>query len=69
VVGSDLGVNVAVDNNIQLGLNIACFLTNNINVGLLAATPFVRDVNFSVSDLLGTGYQLGEVIHLPPTMT
>ncbi|AGH43397.1 outer membrane protein OmpW [Paraglaciecola psychrophila 170] len=69
VVGSDLGVNVAVDNNTQLGLNIACFLTNNINVGLLTATPFVRDVIFGVSGLLGTGDQLGEVTHLHPTMT
>lgn len=69
VVGSDLGVNVAVDNNTQLGLNIAYFLTNNINVELLAATPFVHDVNFGVSDPLGTGDQLGEVTHLPPTIT
>jgi outer membrane protein len=69
VVGSDLGVNVAVDNNTQLGLNIAYFLTNNLNVELLAATPFVHDVNFGVSDPLGTGDQLGEVTHLPPTIT
>jgi outer membrane protein len=69
VVGGDLGVNVAVDNNTQLGLNIAYFLTNNINVELLAATPFVHDVNFGVSDPLSTGDQLGEVTHLPPTIT
>lgn len=69
VVGSDLGVNLAVDNNTQLGLNIAYFLTNEINVELLAATPFRHDVNFGVSDPLGTGDQLGEVTHLPPTVT
>jgi outer membrane protein len=69
VVGSDLGVNVAVDNNTQLGLNVAYFLTDNINVEVLAATPFTHDVNFGVSDPLGTGDQLGEVTHLPPTVT
>jgi outer membrane protein len=69
MVGSDLGVNVAVDSNTQLGLNIAYFLTNNINVEVLAATPFTHDVNFGVSDPLGTGDHLGEVTHLPPTVT
>jgi outer membrane protein len=69
VVGSDLGVNVAVDSNTQIGLNIAYFLTDNINIELLAATPFTHDVNFGVSDPLGTGDQLGEVTHLPPTIT
>jgi outer membrane protein len=69
LVGSDLGVNVNVDNNTQLGLNVAYFLTDNINVEVLAATPFTHDVNFGVSDPLGTGDQLGEVTHLPPTVT
>jgi outer membrane protein len=69
VVGSDLGVNVSVDDNTQLGLNIAYFLTDNINVEVLTATPFQHDVNFGVSDPLGTGDKLGEVTHLPPTVT
>lgn len=68
-VRSDLGVNVAADSNTQIGLNIAYFLTDNINVEVLAATPFKHDVNFGVSDPLGTGNQLGEVTHLPPTVT
>ena len=58
-VGSDLGVNVSVNNNTQLGLNIAYFLTNNINIEVLAATPFMHDVNFGVSASLGTGDKLG----------
>jgi len=67
--GTDLGVALNVDNNTQLGINVAYFITDNINVEVLAATPFTHDVNFSVSDPLGTGNKLGEVTHLPPTVT
>lgn len=67
--GADLGVGVRVDSNTQLGLNLAYFFTDNINVELLAATPFTHDVDFSVTDPLGTGTRLGEVTHLPPTVT
>jgi outer membrane protein len=69
VGGTDLGVNVGVDDNTQVGLNIAYFVTDNINIEVLAATPFKHDVNFGVSDPLGTGDQLGEVTHLPPTVS
>ncbi len=69
IVGSDLGVNLRVDDNTQLGLNFAYFLSDNLNVEVLAATPFKHDVNFGVNDPLGTGDQLGEVTHLPPTIT
>ena len=67
--GNDLGVALHIDNDTQLGLNVAYFITDNINIELLAATPFKHDVNFSVADPLGTGNQLGEVTHLPPTLT
>lgn len=67
--GADLGVNVTVDSNTQLGLNVAYFVTPNINIELLAATPFTHDVNFGVADPLGTGNQVGEVTHLPPTVS
>lgn len=67
--GADLGVALTVDNNTQLGLNVAYFVTDKINIELLAATPFKHDVNFSVTDPLGTGTRLGEVTHLPPTLT
>lgn len=67
--GADLGVSLAVDGNTQIGLNIAYFLTDNINIEVLAATPFTHDVDFSVADPLGTGTKLGEVTHLPPSVT
>ncbi|MGB3725653.1 MAG: OmpW family outer membrane protein [Glaciecola sp.] len=54
---------IDVDNNTQLGLNIAYFLTDNINVELLAATPFTHDM-----EILG-GTKLGSTKHLPPTVT
>lgn len=54
---------VDVDNNTQLGLNIAYFLTDNINVEVLAATPFSHDI-----EILG-GVKLGDTKHLPPTVT
>jgi len=69
IVGSDLGVNLTVGNDTQLGLNIAYFVTDRINIEVLAATPFTHDVNFGVPDPLGTGNKLGEVTHLPPTVT
>jgi len=67
--GSDLGVSLNVGSDTQLGLNLAYFVTDNINIEVLAATPFKHDVNFSVADPLGTGNKLGEVTHLPPSVT
>ncbi|MCR9184288.1 MAG: outer membrane beta-barrel protein [Halieaceae bacterium] len=68
-VGSDLGVDLSVGDDTQLGLNIAYFVTDRLNIEVLAATPFTHDVDFGVSDPLGTGDRLGEVTHLPPTIT
>lgn len=68
-VGSDLGFNLSVGDDTQLGLNIAYFVSDRLNIEVLAATPFTHDVNFGVSDPLGTGDRLGEVTHLPPTIT
>jgi outer membrane protein len=67
--GADLGVSLNVGNDTQLGVNFAYFVTDNINIEVLAATPFKHDVNFSVADPLGTGNKLGEVTHLPPSIT
>lgn len=67
--GTDLGVDLSVGGNTQLGLNLAYFLSENINIEVLAATPFTHDVDFGVSDPLGTGDKLGEVTHLPPTIS
>lgn len=54
---------VSVDNNTQLGLNVAYFLTDNWNVELLAATPFSHDID------LASGGNLAKTKHLPPTIT
>ncbi|MFC4698817.1 OmpW family protein [Glaciecola siphonariae] len=59
-IGSSLTVDV--DNNTQLGLNIAYFVTDNINVEVLAATPFKHDISFAAG-------KLAETTHLPPTVT
>jgi outer membrane protein len=69
VGGTDLGVDLAVDNNTQLGLTFAYFVTDRINIEVLAATPFTHAVNFGTSNALGTGDKLGEVTHLPPTVS
>lgn len=67
--GESLGVGVAVGNDTQIGLNIAYFVSDNINIELLAATPFSHDVSFDIPNPLGTGNKLGEVTHLPPSLT
>ncbi len=63
VDGTDLGVGVSVENNTQLGVNFAYFFRDQWSLELLAATPFKHDVN------LDTVGRLGEVKHLPPTLT
>ena len=67
VGGGDLGFGLNVDNNTQVGLNFAYFVTDNWNIEVLAATPFKHDVNVNTNPL-GLE-QLGEVTHLPPSVT
>ena len=67
VAGGDLGFGVSVDSNTQLGLNIAYFVTDRWNIEVLAATPFSHDINVNSNSLGLT--KLGEVKHLPPTVT
>lgn len=67
LAGGDLGFGVNADGNTQIGLNFAYFLTDNWNIEVLAATPFTHDVNVNANPL-GLG-KLGEVTHLPPTVT
>lgn len=68
---ADLGGNVSVDNNTQLGLNFAYMVTDHWAVELLAATPFSHDVSLGGSpaglDSLNGG--LGNIKHLPPTLS
>src|SRR5690554_4639122 len=64
---SDLGGEATLDNNTQLGLNLAYMLTDKVAVELLGATPFEHDVAIK-----GTGAvdgSLGKVKHLPPTLS
>ncbi|MBT0586648.1 OmpW/AlkL family protein [Alteromonas oceanisediminis] len=67
VAGGDLGFGLNISNDTQLGLNVAYFFSNNLNVEVLAATPFTHDVHVN-NNPLGLG-KLGEVTHLPPTVT
>ena len=41
--GADLGVALNIGNDTQLGLNIAYFVTDNINICLLYTSPSPRD--------------------------
>ncbi|MEP4890885.1 MAG: OmpW family outer membrane protein [Aliiglaciecola sp.] len=61
--GADVGVGVNVDNNSQLGLNFAYFLSPNWAIEVLAATPFEHDIG------LNTVGALGSTKHLPPTIS
>lgn len=69
--GTDLGGDVSVDNNTQLGLNFAYMVADHWALELLAATPFSHDVKLGGSpaglDSLNGG--LGNVKHLPPTLS
>ncbi|MCV2885664.1 outer membrane beta-barrel protein [Aestuariibacter sp. AA17] len=63
VGGADLGIGVSVDNNTQLGLNLAYFVSDNVSVELLAATPFQHEIE------LNSVGQLADIKHLPPSVT
>lgn len=64
-VGADARVDV--DNNTQLGLTLTYMLTDQLGLGVLAATPFSHDIK-GAGDLAGAG-KLAETKHLPPTVT
>lgn len=61
------GTKATLDSDTQLGLNFAYMLTNNIGIELLAATPFSHNVG--VKGLGGLDGNLGELKHLPPTLS
>ena len=67
IIGDPTDLSVSVDSDTQLGLNLVYFLSPQIGVELLAATPFTHDI-----DLQGAGDgdgPLGETTHLPPTLS
>jgi outer membrane protein len=65
--GATLGGQATVDSNTQLGLTGTYMLSDNLGVGLLAATPFEHSVG--VKGLGGLDGDLADIKHLPPTLT
>lgn len=65
------GTKATLDSNTQLGLNFAYMLTDNIGIELLAATPFTHDVGVRgmPGAYAGLNGKLGELKHLPPTLS
>ncbi len=59
------GTGATLNSDTQLGLNFAYMVTDKVGVELLAATPFSHDVG---TKGLG-GLKLGELKHLPPTLS
>ena len=65
--GTDIGGKATLDSSTQLGLNFAYMVTDKVGIELLAATPFTHDVG--VKGLGPLDGQLGELKHLPPTLS
>ena len=55
-----LGLDLDVDDNIQLGLTATHMLSDNVGLELLLATPFTHDIEAGDTDI-------GETSHLPPS--
>ncbi len=71
-LGTDVaGTKATLDSNTQLGLNFAYMITDNIGIELLAATPFSHDVGVKgmPGPFAGLNGKLGELKHLPPTLS
>src|SRR5690606_32732917 len=71
-----LGTNVAgtkatLDSDTQLGLNFAYMITDRVGIELLAATPFSHNVGVKgmPGPFAGLNGKLGELKHLPPTLS
>ena len=62
---------VGVGSDTQVGLTGTYMLTKNVGVELLASTPFTHDIVAKGSTLasLGLTGKIGEVKHLPPTLS
>ncbi|CDZ95690.1 OmpW/AlkL family protein [Pseudomonas saudiphocaensis] len=64
---SAAGTSATLDSDTQLGLNFAYMVTDKIGIELLAATPFSHEVG--VKGLGGLDGKLGDIKHLPPTLS
>ncbi len=65
----DLGGKATLDSDTQLGLNFSYMITDHIGVELLAATPFTHNVHVKNTALSPANGKLGQVTHLPPTLS
>ncbi|MFG0381223.1 OmpW family protein [Pseudomonas sp. zbq_18] len=65
------GTKATLDSDTQLGLNFAYMVTDHVGVELLAATPFSHDVGVKgmPGAFAGLNGKLGELKHLPPTLS
>lgn len=65
------GTKATLNSDTQLGLNFAYMVTDKIGVELLAATPFSHDVGVQGMPGIYSGLngKLGELKHLPPTLS
>ena len=65
------GTQATLDSDTQLGLNFAYMLTSNVGIELLAATPFSHNVGVKGMPgvFAGLNGNLGELKHLPPTLS
>jgi outer membrane protein len=71
-LGTDVaGTKATLDSDTQLGLNFAYMVTDHVGVELLAATPFSHDVGVKgmPGPFAGLNGKLGELKHLPPTLS
>ncbi|MDG1582203.1 OmpW family outer membrane protein [Pseudomonas sp. GOM6] len=71
-LGTDVaGTKATLDSDTQLGLNFAYMVTDHVGVELLAATPFSHDVGVKgmPGAFAGLNGKLGELKHLPPTLS
>lgn len=76
-LGGNTPLTVSVENNTQLGLNFLYFYNQNWAVEVLAATPFTHEIKIHDPQNISTGVfgtnvdglTLGEVTHLPPTIS
>ncbi len=65
----NLGGKATLNNDTQLGLNLAYMVTDNIGVELLAATPFKHEVKIKGTAGGIADGKLGTLKHLPPTLS
>lgn len=70
-LGNIKGTKAGLNSETQMGLNYVYMLTDNIGVELLAATPFNHEVFVKgmPGPYKGLNGRLGEVKHLPPTLS